>query len=229
MAKESVTVFEMANVMNSTTATDVAEKRYTSLNGYDAALRKDAKILLFSASMKEETRTRGANKFKSQFFWGIDIERNKLVKVSRTGLAGGMGYQQLPMPGVWGFNEERTWHILKPQEGDPAIQSRKSWGISRLLPGAFEYEKQQVSIPRCFIIEVTKIEYLCSRSPIDASASETFKAKELSDCTFKEDAARMWDGTAYYPTREKVSEIITAYNAVHTDKLTDEMIAELLK
>ena len=133
------------------------------------------------------------------------------------------------MPGVWGFNEERTWHILKPQEGDPATESRKSWGISRLLPGAFEYEKQKISIPKCFIIEVTGIQYLCSRNPVDASAAEAYKAKELSDCTFKEDSARMWDGRAYYPTRESVKQIMDAYNAVHDDKFTVEMMTDLLK
>lgn len=229
MAKENITATELTAVTSSKNAVSVLEKRFIALNGYDAALRKGAVILMFSDSLKEEDRMRGTVKFKSQFFWGIDTERNKLVKVSRTALTGGMGYEQLPQPGHWELNEEKTWHILKPQEGDPALTTRKQWGISRLLPGAFEYEKGRVSIPKAFLIEVTKIDYLCSRNPVDASASSGWVAQELRDCNFKEDAARMWDGSAYYPTKDQVASIIDKYNATHNVVFDDDMIKILLK
>ena len=229
MAKESVSVFDLSNVVASKAASNVIEKRFVALNGYDAALRKDAKLLVFSDSLKEEDRLRGGIKFKSQYFWALDVERNKLVKVSRTGLTGGMGYESLPEPGEWTLNDERTWHILKPQENDPAIATRKSWGIARLLPGAFEYDHKKITIPKCFVIEVKSIEFLCSRNPVDANASDSFVAKELMDNTFKPDAARMWDGVAYYPTREFINETVARYNACHETKFVDDMIANLLK
>lgn len=229
MAKELVSVFELTAVESSKDASNVIEKRFTALNGYDAALRKDAKLLVFSSKMKEEDIVRGTVKFKSQYFWALDIERNKLVKVSRTGLTGGMGYEQLPAPGEWSLNEEGTWHILKPQPNDPALESRKSWGISRLLPGAFEYDHKKISIPKCFILEVNKIDYLCSRSPVDASANSTFVAKELADCNFKEDVARMWDGKAYYPERAYLDEVIVKYNSCHETQFVEDMINSLLK
>lgn len=229
MAKENLTATELTAVTKSTDATDVLEKRFTALNGFDAALRKGAFILMFSDSLKEEDRMRGTVKFKAQFFWGIDTERNKLVKVSRTALTGGMGYEQLPEPGDWTLNEDKTWHILKPKEGDPAIATRKQWGISRLLPGAFEYEKGKVSIPKAFVIEVDTITYLCSRNPVDASAAPAYLAQELKDNNFKEDVARMWNGKAYYPTKDQVAAILEAYNATHTVVFDDDMKKLLLK
>lgn len=229
MAKEVINATELTAVTSSKTATNVLEKRFVALNGYDAALRKGAVILMLSDSLKEEDRMRGTIKFKAQFFWGIDVERNKLVKVSRTALTGGMGYEQLPQPGSWVLNDEGTWHILKPQESDPAVSTRKQWGISKLLPGAFEYEKQKVSIPKAFMIEVTSIQYLCSRNPVDASSTPGYLTKELSDCSFKEDAARMWDGKAYYPTKEQVADIVTKYNAVHSVIFDEDLVARLLR
>lgn len=229
MAKENIQATELTAVTNSQNATAVLEKRFTALNGFDAALRKGAIILMFSDSLKEEDRMRGTVKFKSQFFWGIDAERNKLVKVSRTALTGGMGYKQLPQPGKWELNEDKTWHILKPQENDPALETRTQWGISRLLPGAFEYEKGKISIPKAFLIEVTTIDYLCSRNPVDASASSGFVSKELRDCNFKEDSARLWSGNAYYPTKDQVADIIAKYNATHSVVFDDDLIKILLK
>lgn len=228
MAKESVSAFELGDVATSKAASNVIEKRYTSLNGYDAALRKGAILLVLSDTMKEEDRVRGTIKFKYQFFWALDIERNKLVKVSRTGLSGGMGYRDCPQPGIWGLNEDKTWHVLKPLEDDPAIATRVSWGISRLLPGAFEYDKKKISIPRCFVIEVSDIEYLCSRNPVDASANDAYVGKELADCTFKPDLARMWDGKAYYPTRDFVNEVVAKYNSVHEIQFNEDL-AHLLR
>ncbi len=228
MAKESVSAFELGDVATSKAASNVIEKRFTSLNGFDASLRKDAILLVLSDTMKEEDRVRGTIKFKHQFFWALDIERNKLVKVSRTSLAGGMGYTDCPKPGIWDLNEDRTWHVLKPQEDDPALATRVSWGISKILPGAFEFDKKKISIPRCFVIEVTKVDYLCSRNPVNASASAAEVAKELADCTFKPDLARMWDGKAYYPTREFVNEAIAKFNSVHESQFTEDTM-HLLK
>lgn len=231
MAKESISMVEISAIGESKTATGVDEKKYVNLNGFDTALRKDAKLLVLSTSMKKETRkSRNGNPFDYHFFWAIDLIRNKLVQPSRTGLSGGMGYEQLPLPGVWSLNEEGTWHVLKPQEDDPAIKTRRNWGISRILPGAFDKEKNgKVIVPKCFVIEVTDVKYLCGRSPIDASASSTVKAKELSDCEFKEGIVRMWDGNAYYPSRELVAEAVAAYNKVHEQQFTDALIEELLK
>lgn len=229
MAKESVSVFELTDVQTSKSATDVAEKRFIALNGYDAAIRKDSKLLILSSSMKEEERMRGTTKFRFQFFWALDLVRNKLVKVSRTGLAGGMGYEELPKPGIWGTNDEGTWMVLRPVEDDPAIATRKSWGINRVLPGSFEYNNKQIDVPRCFVIEVESIKYLFGRNPIDMSLPEATRASEMTDTTFKPDNARMWDGKAYYPTKEMVKEAIEAYNASHSVELSLEDIDTLFK
>ena len=229
MAKETLSLVELDAVSSSQTATGVVEKRYTALNGFDTSLRKDAKLLVFSSTMKKDKKTFGGKSVDFHFFWGIDIPRNKLVQISRSGLSGGMGYEQLPAPGVWKLNEEGTWHILQPAENDPAIASRKSWGISRLLPGAFDYEKRgKILVPKCFVIEVHEVKYLCGRSPVDASASLSVKANDLADCTFKKDLIRMWDGVAYYPTRELVDQVVDAYNQVHSQPFTPEAVAELL-
>lgn len=229
MAKEQVTSFELNQIEASTTAQNVIEKKYLGLNGFDAALRKNAQLLIFSTSMKEEKRERNGIKYKTEFFWALDIERNKLVKVSRSGLSGGMGYESLPEPGEWSLNEDKTWYVLKPNENDPAIQSRKSWGVGRLLPGAFDYEHEKISVPRCFIIEVNDVIYLCNRNPVDASSTEAYIAKELQDTTFKPDNARMWDGKAYYPTRDFLKELVDKYNSVHSDGFTEDTIGQWLK
>lgn len=229
MAKETSTALELTDVTASKAASNIIEKRYTALNGYDPALRKEAKLLILSDDMKEEKRMRGSIKFTAQYLWALDVERNKLVKVSRTGLTGGMGYEQLPQPGEWSLNEDGTWHILKPQEDDPAIATRKSWGISHIFPGAFDYDNKKIRVPKCFVIEVKSVEFLCSRNPVDANAADKIVAKELLDTTFKPDAARMWDGIAYYPTREFVNEVVERYNACHEVPFSEDLVATLLK
>lgn len=225
MAKESITL-ELTEVMTSKSATNVLEKRFVSLNGFDTALRKGARLLVFSGNMREETRTRNGNTFKVQFFWALDLERNKMVKVSRSGLTGGMGYASLPKPGIWGLNEDRTWYILRPQvNDDEAKASFRAWGMSRVLPGAFEYSDKKISVPKCFLLKVDSIQYLYGRNPIDAS----LPSPDLTDSSFHEDAARMWAGTAEYPTRELIDEAVAHYDQCHSEHFTDDMKLELLK
>ena len=228
MAKESVSIVNLKDVVSSKSATKVEEKKFNSLNGFDSSLRKGARLLFLSSSMKTEKQTRGTRTFDFQFFWALDLERNKLVKVSRSGLSGGMGYREAPQPGVWNLNQDGSWYVLSPVEGDPAIQSRVSWGIGKVFPGAFDYAKEIVSIPKCFYLEVTGIEYLYSRNPVDASLQQSATQKDLSDLTFKEDLARSWDGKAEYPSLEFINDAVAKYNLCHEDKFTEDMILNLL-
>lgn len=211
MAKDAI-VLNLNNVKSSKDASNIEDKQFNALNGNDTALREGARLLLLSARMKEEKRTIGTRTFDSQFFWALDLNRGSMEKVSRSGLAGGIGYVQLPQPGQWTMSEDGKWLFLKPQDDDPAVRSMKSWGIRYTFPGAFYKDDKKMEIPRAFLLEVTHTEWLASRGPISVSAPVADKEKQMANSNFRAYGSRLWEGTARFLKPEELTEIISKWN-----------------
>lgn len=221
MAKEQSVVVTINSIRSTKKAAKVDEKRYLTLNGRDSAIKEGAKLLLLSSVMREEPRKVNGIDYKVQYFWAIDLLRRELVKVSRSSLAGGMGYSVMPGLGEWEENADGKWLILKPKADDPARNSFKSWGMQYIYPGAFKYDNQEISIPRCFVLEVETVEWLFSRNPISTDAPLDQKMAAQNDCSFKPYGARYWSGTACMPSKETIAHIIEDYNLYNPENPID--------
>lgn len=223
MAKSQAMV-NVANLVKNSKTSKMEDKRYRALNGSDSALRKGARLLFLSAEVKEEPRQFGQRSFTSQFFWAIDLDRKGLVKVSRSGLAGGMGYEELPEPGEWKTSADGQWEVLTPQADDPAIKTRQNWGIRYIAPGCFTQSGDTVKIPRIFILEVEKIQWLASRNPLSMAAPSVEREREELDRTFRPYGACAWYGQVKWVAKEELAELVkelSKYMAIDLAKDAD--------
>lgn len=205
---KSQAIVRVNEIVKNSKTSKMEDKRYRALNGSDSALRKGARLLFLSAEVKEEPRQFGQRTFASQFFWAIDLDRRELVKVSRSGLAGGMGYEGLPEPGEWKTSADGQWEVLTPQADDPAIKTRQNWGIRYIAPGCFAQSGDTVKIPRIFILEVERIQWLASRNPISMSAPTLEKDREELDRTFRPYGACAWYGQVKWVAKEELAELV---------------------
>lgn len=203
---KSQAVIRVNEIVSNSKTSKMEDKRYRALNGSDSALRKGARLLFLSAEVKEEPRQFGNRTFTSQFFWAIDLDRKELVKVSRSGLAGGMGYEDLPEPGDWKTSADGQWEVLTPNPKDPAIKTRQNWGIRYVAPGCFTQSGDTVRIPRIFILEVERIQWLASRNPI--SMTDPTREREELDKTFRPYGACAWYGSIKWVAKEELAKLV---------------------
>lgn len=207
-AMKAQAVVRVNEIVSNSKTSKMEDKRYRALNGSDSALRKGARLLFLSAEVKEEPRQFGQRSFTSQFFWAIDLDRKELVKVSRSGLAGGMGYEDLPAPGDWKTSADGQWEVLTPDPEDPAVKTRQNWGIRYVAPGCFAQSGDTVKIPRVFILEVEKIQWLASRNPISMAAPVIEREREELDRTFRPYGACAWYGQVKWVAKDELAELV---------------------
>ena len=218
MSRTSLLTFD--NVKNSTKAVSVDRKVLNQLNGYDPAIRKGADLWFLSQTMVVKESTYNGATYNTYYFWALDVVRHELVEVKYTSLKLAMGYTQRPSTGEWGKSDDGKWWILRPMADDPALQSFVRWGIGETLTHAFKDVKVSadskeimVTIPYVFRLKITDIDYVTSKSPIDASLLPGIIEEKKKDTSFTPNTTRRWFGVADYPTQQELEEMIKAHNA----------------
>ena len=208
-AKTVITTFsQVSSATNAKATTAIAER----LNGYDPTLRPGAVLWLLSDSLKEEKRkNRSGIEYNAQYFYVIDEERG-LVKVSRSALAGGMGYLQCPDKGAWKPTDDGKWFILHPQEEDEARKTLVSWGMSSVFPAAFVLEGSILRVPKLVKITITACDYVSGRGPLDSQMSPDKLLEAQSDTSFRPNSVKRWQGEAHYPTQQELEDLVSKHN-----------------
>lgn len=209
-AKTVVTTFSSVQTSKAAKATSVIAER---LNGYDPTIRSGAVLWLLSDRLCEEKRkNRQGTEYTAQYFWAIDQERG-LVKVSRSSLAGGMGYTVCPSQGEWKLTDDGKWYILHPKEDDEARKSMTSWGISSVFPAAFVLEGSILKVPKLVKLTITSTDYVSGRGPINAESDLDVVIKQKEDTSFRPNSVKRWTGEAHYPTQQEIDELVASHNA----------------
>lgn len=219
MARTSLISFD--TVKGSTRAMEVSSKLFNQLNGFDPAIYKGADLWILSDTICVKEVTKNNRTYKRLFFWALDVNDGQLVELKATSIKTAMGYTECPNPGMWVQTDDHKWWVLKPKADDPALKSFVRWGIGEILPNAFEEVGTTIKVPHVIRLQITDIDYVTSKSPIDANGDRLVVEEAKNDTSFVPGTTRRWHGTASYPTKEELAQMVQAHNDKHPELLID--------
>lgn len=215
----------LATVKGSTKATFKAKeatKYVQGLNGYDALIRESADLLILSGVVRsEKCKNAKGNQYERIFLWVLDAEKG-LKTVTRSSLAGGMGYEKAnTISGEWKWNQEQTWRVLHPAVNDAETRATfKSWGISHILPESFEVQGENILIPHVMRLKITKTGFVAGKNPVSASDYKSNPA--LCDDLFLVPFSQFyWEGEGHYATEQEIKEFVEAVKQKFPEQLAN--------